>query len=103
MLNDLKLLKRLRNMEPERGVQRFVRDNHILMLRIDRDTARILQQQVRSADGEPGRGVAVIEDAPYADEVLQSESASDVVSKFTAGASRTNDREDHSSFRIRRH
>src|SRR5205085_430756 len=72
------LLKRLWNMERQYGVQGLIRNNYILILRVESNATRVFQQEVWSADRQAGRRIAVIEDAPHSDEIIQAIPAADV-------------------------
>src|SRR5688572_5325695 len=56
--------------ERQDTVQVLVADEHRLVLRIDGDAARVANDALRSAEPPARRDVAVIEDAPDADERL---------------------------------
>src|SRR5260370_13548964 len=51
-------------MARQQGIQALVRDKNILVLYVERDTARHFQNAVGTANGPFGRDVAVIVDAP---------------------------------------
>ena len=94
------LLEGLRHVEREYRIEGFVRDHHILVFDIEGDSTRVLEDQVWSPDRKPGRHISIIEDAPYAHIVIETESSFDV---FTGICSYTDDRKKHRVRGMRRH
>src|SRR5262245_23170183 len=88
-------LERFRYVEPKDGVPGLVGNHDVFALRIDGNAASILKQLAGSADGQPGRHISVVEDAPNADVIIQLVSARDV-SFRTPRVSGPDDGEDHS-------
>src|SRR5215470_18854348 len=88
-------IKRLRDVEPEHGVERLIGNNYILALGIDGNAACIFQEQVRSPDRQPRGYVSIIEDAPHSHIILQSEPSLNVVPVRAARISGTDNREEH--------
>src|SRR5712692_6367193 len=64
------LIKRLRNMESEHGVESLVGNHNVLALGIDGNSAGILEEHVRSSNRQTRRYVSVIEDAPNANVIV---------------------------------
>src|SRR5712691_3301193 len=61
-------LEDLGEVESEHGVEPFVGNQHVLVLDVQRDAARHLQDAMRSADDPFGGNIAVVVDAPDAHE-----------------------------------
>src|SRR5258708_7467690 len=59
-------LEYLGEVEREHGVEAFVGNQHVLVLDVERDSARHLQDAMRSADDPLGGNIAVVIDAPDA-------------------------------------